>query len=177
MRMLLSLHNNLVSRIDCSGGDHALATFARFVFAAVLLRFFWASAATKLDGPFSPSVGAYAQILPRKFEAVGYDPSALSTLDALIVVAGTYSEFILPFLIVAGFLTRLASLGMIGFVIVMSVVDIVGHGADSATIGTLFDRHSGSLIMDQRLLWAALLLFLFIKGAGPYSVDRVFGVK
>ena len=177
MRTLLSFHNDLFSRVDCRGGDHALATFARFVFAAVLLRFFWASAATKLDGPFSPTIGAYAQIFPRKFEAVGYDPSMLSILDALIVLAGAYSEFALPFLIVVGLLTRLSSLAMIGFVVVMSVVDVVGHGADAETVGALFDRHSGALIADQRLLWATLLLILVFKGAGPYSLDRGFGLK
>ena len=54
-------------------GDWLLPTLARLIFAAVLLGYFWASALTKFDGPFTPSVGAFAQIYPRAFEAAGYD--------------------------------------------------------------------------------------------------------
>ncbi len=178
MNSLISLHNTIVGRVFGSGNsDWLITTIARFVFAAVLLRFFWTSAVTKLDGIFSPSVGAYAQIFPKKFESVGYDPSQMSFLDTLIVIAGTYGEFILPFLVVVGLLTRLSSLGMIGFIFVMSIVDITGHNADASTIGMWFDRHSGSLILDQRLFWVMLLVTLILKGGGPISVDRLLRIK
>ena len=178
MTWLVSLHNSIISRTLGSGNsDWLVTTIARFVFAAVLLRFFWSSALTKFDGIFTPSIGAYAQIFPKKFESVGYDPSQMSGLDTLIVIAGTYGEFILPLLVVVGLLTRLASLGMIGFVIVMSIVDITGHNVDAMTIGTWFDRDSGSLILDQRLLWAMLLLTLVFKGAGPVSLDRLLRIR
>jgi len=58
--------------------DWLLPTAARLVFAGVLFSYFWTSAATKLDGLFSPSLGAYAQIFPKAFEAVGYDIGQMS---------------------------------------------------------------------------------------------------
>ena len=56
------------------------------------------------------------------------------------MAAGIYAGFILPVLIVAGSMTRLAALGMIGFIVVQSYVDVVFHHVDAATIGALFDR-------------------------------------
>jgi putative oxidoreductase len=126
-------------------------------------------------GIFSPSVGAYAQIFPRAMETVGYDSSQLSLFHTLVVLAGTWAEFILPFLIVIGFLTHLAALGMIGFVILQSLTDLYGHGAidEAATVGAWFDKIPDATIMDQRALWVFLLFVLVIKGAGPLSVDRL----
>jgi putative oxidoreductase len=96
-----------------------LPTLARLVFAAVLLFYFWASASTKLgDGLFSPSSGAYIQIFPRVFEAAGYDAGKLALWQHLVVIAGTAAEFILPLLLVLGLFTRLAALGMAGFIVV-----------------------------------------------------------
>ena len=76
-----------------------------------------------------------------------------------------------------GLFTRLAALGMTGFVAVMSLVDITGHGVDVATIGVWFDEASGSLMLDQRLFWVVILLTLVLKGAGPISADRLLGLK
>jgi putative oxidoreductase len=73
-------------------------------------------------------------------------------------------------------LTRLASLGMICFVAVMTYVDITGHGAEPETIGAPFDRLADAAIWDQRLLWCFLLLVLVVKGGGYLSLDRLFGI-
>jgi len=62
---------------------------------------------------------------------------------------------------------------MIGFVLVQSLTDIIGHAASPDTIGAWFDRGSDALILDQRTLWIFVLLTLVLKGAGPLSVDRV----
>ncbi len=147
----------------------ALPTAARLVFAGVLAGYFWSSALTKLDGPFSPTIGAYAQIFPKAFEAVGYDPSQMSLMQGLVVLAGAWAEVLLPLLIVLGLATRLAALGMAGFVVVQSLTDIFGHGADS---GAWFDRASDALIFDQRGLWMLLFAVLIVKGAGPLSADQ-----
>ncbi|MDV7145367.1 DoxX family protein [Tropicimonas sp. TH_r6] len=176
----ISIHNAIFSRIDGALSGWALPTLARFAFAAVLLMYFWGSAMTKLGdgifGLFSPSTGAYAQIFPIKAEAVLYDSSQFSIFEKLVILAGTWAEFILPFLIVIGLLTRLAALGMIGFVVVQSLTDIHGHHADAATIGAWFDRASDSLIMDQRAFWVFVLITLVLRGAGPLSVDRLLGI-
>lgn len=160
--------------------DWLLPTLARFLFAAVLMVYFLNSGLTKLGegiaGIWTPSVGAYAQIFPRTLEAVGYDTDAMSLFHKIVVLAGTWAEFILPVLIVLGLLTRLAALGMVGFIVVQSLTDIYGHNATDA-LGSWFDRFPDAVIMDQRGLWVFLLLVLVIKGAGPLSFDRALKPK
>lgn len=159
-------------------GDQALPLLARLVFAGVLLQYYWASGLTKLgDGFFGfllPSSGAYVQIFPKAMEATGYDVSQLSVFHWAVVVAGTWAEFILPLLIVVGLLTRLAALGMIGFIIVQSLTDLFGHGgiAHEGTLGAWFDRMPDALILDQRAFWVLCLLILVFKGAGAIGLDR-----
>ncbi|MDE3238144.1 MAG: DoxX family membrane protein [Paracoccaceae bacterium] len=145
---------------------------ARFVFASVLLRFFLNSFLTKISG-FGLSIGAYAQILPKQIEAVGYDPSQLSLPLHLVVIAGTLAEPLLPLLIVLGLATRPAALGMMGFLVVMSLTDIYGHGVDAATIGHLFDGDPYGKILDQRLMWAAVLMIPAWLGGGLVSLDAL----
>ncbi|MRU16434.1 DoxX family protein [Roseovarius sp. A21] len=177
MPLFLSLYHTAARKL--TRAEWLLPTVARFLFAALFLVYFWVSALTKLgDGLFgivSPSLGAYAQIFPRAMEAVGYDSSQLSLFHTLVVLAGTWAEFLLPFLIVIGFLTRLSAFGMIGFVIVQTLTDLYGHGVinEASTLGAWFDKMPDAVIMDQRALWIFLLLVLVIKGAGPLSLDRV----
>jgi putative oxidoreductase len=154
-------------------GDWLLPTLARFTFAAVLFPYFWTSALTKFDGILTPSVGAYAQTYPRALEATGFDPSGLGVIPHLVVLLGGWAEVVLPVLIVLGVMSRLAALGMIGFVVEQSLTDIFGHQADAATIGGWFDRASDAVILDQRALWVMVLLVIVFKGAGPLSVDHV----
>jgi len=178
MKAILNLHNSILGALTGKLEPWLLPTLARFTFAATLLMYFWQSASLKLgDGLFGLSFGAYGQIFPTAFEAAGYDPGGLSLFHKIVAYAGTYAEFILPALLLIGLFTRLAALGMIGFVIVQSYVDIYGHMADETAIGGWFDRISDSQIMDQRLFWIAILTLLFTRGGGPLSVDRLIGVK
>ena len=161
-------------------GDDLLPLLTRFVFAATLLVYYWNSGLTKLGdgilGFLSPSSGAYVQIFPRAMEAAGYDTGQLSIFHTLVVLGGTWAEFVLPLLIVVGLLTRLSALGMIGFVVLQSLTDLFGHGgiAHEGTLGAWFDRMSDALILDQRSWWMLGLLVLVFKGAGWLSLDRLF---
>ena len=171
MTRLIQTIDRLFAALTRSG-DWLLPSLARLAFAAVLLFYFWGSALTKFDGPFTPALGAYAQIYPRAIEAVGYDAAQLGLIPHLVVLLGGWAEFALPLLITLGLITRLAALGMIGFVVMQSLTDIFGHLVDAATIGAWFDHASDAVILDQRALWLVLLAILVTKGAGPVSLDR-----
>jgi putative oxidoreductase len=177
MTFLVSLYDavfGLIERI----GDWAMPLIARFVIAATLLFYYWNSGLTKLGdgvfGIFRPSVGAYMQIFPKQLESVGYDTAQLTNFHWLVVVCGTWAEFLLPALIVLGLLTRLAALGMIAFVVMQSLTDVFGHGiTDTKTLGAWFDRFPDSIIMDQRLFWVFVLIYLVVRGAGAVSLDTL----
>lgn len=175
---MLGLYNRVFAAIEKGTEGWLVGLAARAVFASVLLVFFINSVLTKLGpGPLgflSPSVSAYAQILPGMMNAVGFDTSKIAFVPyGLVVLLGTWAEFILPVLIVLGLFTRAASLALIGFVVVMSWVDVTGHGVDAKTIGMPFDGLPGGVIADQRLLWVFLLLVLVFKGAGAISLDAL----
>lgn len=178
LAMLARLYADVARRIERALEGWFLGLAARLTFAAVLLGYYWTSALTKIgEGPlgvFDLSAGAYIQIVPWAMEAASYDDSAIGFLPwGAVVAAGTYAEFLLPVLVVLGLATRLAALGMIGFILVQSWVDVRFHGADAATLGALFDRLPSSVILDQRLLWVFLLSVLVAKGAGALSVDHL----
>lgn len=162
-----------VARGLSAAAPDLLPLLARLVFAGVLAGYFWASALTKFDGPFTPSVGAIAQIFPRAFEAVGANTDALGLWHWAVALAGGYAELILPALLILGLFARLAALGMIGFVIVQSLTDIFGHGVDAAIVGVWFDRAPDALILDQRGFWLLLLSVPLLLGPGWLALDRV----
>jgi len=179
MTALITLHNRLFGALETHVAPVLIPTLARFLFVAILFGYYWNSGLTKLgDGFFgflSPGFGAYGQILPRIFENAGYDLSQIGLVPRLVVLAGTWAEFILPVLLLIGLFSRLAALGMIGFVVVQSYVDIVGHNLDAGTIGAWFDRFPDALILDQRAFWIFLLSIIVLKGAGPISADALLG--
>lgn len=177
---LIGLYRRGVGALTAALDPWLLGLLARLTFAAVLFGYYWASALTKVGdgffGFFTIAPGAYFQMIPPVVEAAGYDPSQVAFFPwQIIVFVGTYSEFLFPILIIAGLFTRIAALGMIGFTLVQSYVDINFHGADAATVGALFDRTATSLILDQRAFWMFIFIYLAIKGPGLLSLDALFG--
>ncbi len=173
---ILSKIANTIKKIERTpfrGGDALLGLGTRLVFASILLKFFWSSALTKVDG-FGISLNAYAQIFPKKMEALGYDPTLLAVPYHLIAALGTIAEFLLPLMVFIGLFTRLSAVAMIGFIAVMTLTDIYGHGLGAETIGAVFDRFPDAIIADQRLMWVWMLLVLIVTGGGHLSVDRLF---
>lgn len=178
VRQLIRLHDAVFGFIERLTDGWFLGLLARFVFFAVLYFYFLNSFGTKIGGGFlgffSIQPGAYYQIALPAVEAAGGDVNAIPFFPSgLIVVLGTYAEFLLPLMIVLGLFTRIAAVGMIGFVAVQTLVDITIHQTDTATVGALFDRFSDSLIADQRTLWLFPLAYLAIKGAGAVSLDKL----
>lgn len=177
---LAALHATIFSAIERALDGWFFGLFARFAFASVLWIYYLNSARTKVGdgllGFFSVADNAYYQILPPVIEAAGFDASNIAFFPWRIVVyLGTYAEFALPLLIVFGLFTRLAALGMIGFIAVQTYVDIVFHGIGAEAVGAMFDRFPDAVILDQRLLWLVPLVYLVVKGAGLVSLDHVLG--
>jgi putative oxidoreductase len=168
MSNLITLYQDLIDRLNRL--DWLVPTLARLTFLAVLFFYFWNSAMLKIDGSiFSPSAGAFGQIFPKAAEAVVWDVSQMSVFQRLVIFAGTVAEFVLPILILLGLLTRLAAIGMIGFIAVQTIVDVTGHGV---VLGSLFD--SAQALIDQRMMWVFLFVVMVLKGAGPVSLDALF---
>ncbi len=176
---MIQIYSRFADAVTDVAGPH-LPLLARLIFAGTLLVYYLKSGMTKLGdgvlGLFRPSDGAYIQIFPKAMEAAGYDSSQLGVFHWVVALAGTWAEFILPVLIVLGLFTRLAALGMIGFVAVQSIVDITGHGLGGKDIGTWFDGNPSALIVDQRAFWVFVLLVLVVKGAGMLSLDRALKI-
>jgi len=174
---IANLHNSIFGGLQAVFQDWFLGLFARLVFAGVLFFYYFNSAMTKIgESILTITDGAYVQMFPKVMEAVSYDITQIALFPyKLLAYAGTYAEIILPILIIIGLFTRLAALGMIGFILVQSYVDITGHGADEQTIGAWFDGASNSAIVDQRAFWVFLLVYLVIRGAGSVSLDALFG--
>ena len=182
INLLTSLYRGVFGTIERLTINWLPGLAARTVFAGVLLMYFLGSAMTKVgDGLFGVLVvqdNAYFQILPSVVEHYGYDASQVPFLPwGLVVYLGTYSEILLPIMLVLGLFTRVAALGMIGFVLVQSYVDIAFHGVDDKTVGKWFDSLSDAAIMDQRALWVFLLLYLVVYGAGRISLDHVLASR
>ncbi len=168
MKTLIASHNALFAPLD----RHAhmiVPTLARVVFILVLFFYFWNSAMSKFDGSiFSPTAGAFGQMFPKAAEAALYDVTQLNIFQRIVILFGTLAEIVLPVLLVVGLLTRLAAIGMIGFILVQTLVDVTGHGVP---LGSYLVSAQG--LIDQRTMWVFLFLVLIIKGAGPLSLDRL----
>lgn len=176
--MIVRLHDAVFGAIERALSGWFIGLFARFAVAAVLLVYYWNSALTKIGaGPFGflqVADAAYYQIVPHVVEAAGYDVSKVAFFPwTIMVYAGTYAEFILPILVVAGLFTRIGALGMLGFIAVQSIVDVVLHMVGPEATGAWFDRFSDSLILDQRLMWMVPLVYLVVRGAGAVSLDHL----
>jgi putative oxidoreductase len=173
------MHTAAFSALERSTENWLPGLVARLAFASVLSLYYWTSVQTKIGsglfGIFKISDIAYYQIVPSIVAAAGDDVSKMAFFPwTIIVTMGTYAELFLPILIVLGLFTRLASLGMIGFIIVQSFVDVVFFDIGKEATGAMFDRFPDAAIFDQRLLWIVPLIFLIIKGAGAISLDAVF---
>lgn len=172
MNALVSRYTTALHTLDRTS-EFAVPTLARLTFIAVLLVYYWNSATLKIDGSiFSASAGAFGQIFPKAAEAVLWDVSQMNIFQRLVIFFGTVAEFVLPALILFGFLTRLAAIGMIGFIWVQTIVDITGHGV---SLGSLFDNTL--TLVDQRVMWTFLMLVIVFKGAGALSIDALFRKK
>lgn len=127
--------------------SHGLLALAARVAVAAI---FFLSGRTKVDGFLTVNDTAYT--LFREDYKVPLLPPELAAHLA------TYAEHLFPVLLVLGLFTRLSALALLGMTVVIQV--FVYPGA-----------------WPTHLSWAALMLYLAGRGAGPVSLDRVIGIK
>ena len=111
---------------------------------------FWLSGRTKVDGFITVNETAFD--LFRDEYKVPLVPPDIAAYMA------TYAETFFPILLVLGLFTRLSALSLL---IMTAVIEIFVY----------------PLAWPTHLTWAALMLYLLGRGAGKWSLDRVFGLR
>ena len=111
---------------------------------------FFLSGRTKVDGLLTVNDNAYT--LFREDYKVPLLPPEVAAHMA------TYAEHLCPILLVLGLFTRLSALALLGMTAVIQIF----------VYPSAWPTH---------LSWAALMLYLIGRGAGPVSLDRALGLK
>jgi putative oxidoreductase len=127
--------------------SHGLLALAARVAVGAI---FFLSGRTKVDGFLTVNDSAYT--LFREDYKVPLLPPEFAAHMA------TYAEHLFPVLLMLGLLTRLSALALLGMTAVIQIF----------VYPDAWPTH---------LSWAALMLYLIGRGAGPVSLDRAFGLK
>ncbi len=127
--------------------SHGLLALAARVAVGAI---FFLSGRTKVDGFLTVNDSAYTLFL-EEYKVPLLPPEFAAHM-------ATYAEHLLPVLLVLGLFTRLSALALLGMTVVIQIF----------VYPDAWPTH---------LSWAALMLYLIGRGAGPVSVDRAFGVK
>ena len=127
--------------------SHGLLALAARVAVGAI---FLLSGRTKVDGFLTVNDTAYT--LFREDYKVPLLPPEFAAHMA------TYAEHLFPILLVLGLFTRLSAFALLGMTAVIQI--FVYPGA-----------------WPTHLSWAALMLYLIGRGAGPVSLDRAIGLK
>jgi putative oxidoreductase len=158
---LKRLHDAVFGIVERLTDGWFFGLLCRLVFAATLYTYYLNSAKTKVGdgilGFFRISTGAYYQIVPDAV-ATANSPAALGLSYKLMVIAGTYAEFILPILVILGL-----------FLFVQTYVDVTAH---DVPLGSFFNGKPTELL-DTRVFWALPLVYVAIRGPGRISIDRL----
>lgn len=111
---------------------------------------FFLSGRTKVEGVLTISNGAYA-LFRDEYKLPLLPPEAAAHM-------ATYAEHFFPVLLMLGLFTRFSAFALL---VMTAIIEIFVYPDAWPT----------------HLSWAALLLYLIGRGAGPVSLDRAFGVK
>lgn len=144
-----------VHRLFSGIPESLIALLGRFSIAAV----FWKSGQTKVEGFAVDFVGGTFELgMPRLSESAVYlfrEEYRLPLLPPeLAAVLAAIGEHVLPLLLLIGLATRLSAFGLL---VMTAVIQILVYPGAYATHG----------------VWAAVLLWLMVRGPGVASVDHV----
>lgn len=125
--------------------------FTRIALAGI----FWRSARTKVeDGSFlTIKDTTFFQFSDAPFNQV---PILNGELGAYVT---TYTEHLLPILLLLGLATRIGALGVLGMTLVIQTFVF-------PEIAVWWQTH---------ILWVAMALILIVRGGGIFSLDRLIG--
>jgi putative oxidoreductase len=127
--------------------SHGLLALAARVAVGAI---FFLSGRTKVEGLLSVTDSAY-MLFREEYKVPLLPPEFAAHMAA-------YAEHLFPILLVLGLFTRLSALALLGMTAVIQIF----------VYPDAWPTH---------LSWAALMLYLVGRGAGPVSLDRAFGVK
>tara|TARA_R110000868_G_scaffold1505_3_gene11806 strand:- start:312 stop:770 length:459 start_codon:yes stop_codon:yes gene_type:complete len=125
--------------------------FTRIALAGI----FWRSARTKVeDGSFlTIKDTTFFQFSDAPFNQV---PILNGDLGAYVT---TYTEHLLPILLLLGLATRIGALGVLGMTLVIQT----------------FVFPEMAVWWQTHILWIAMALILIVRGGGIFSLDRLIG--
>lgn len=126
---------------------HGLLALAARLAVAAI---FFLSGRTKVEGFLTVTDGAYT-LFRDEYKVPLLAPELAAHL-------ATYAEHLFPALLVLGFFTRLSAAALLGMTAVIQIF----------VYPDAWPTH---------LSWAALMLYLIGRGAGPASLDRLAGLK
>jgi putative oxidoreductase len=133
----------------------ALSCVVNHTVLSVVVRFgiaavFFLSGRTKVEGVLTLTEGTYT-LFRDEYRVPVLPPEIAAHLAA-------YAEHLFPVLLVLGLFTRLSALALLGMTAVIQIF----------VYPDAWPTH---------LTWAALLLYLIGRGAGPVSLDRLLGIR
>jgi putative oxidoreductase len=138
--------NRLAGRLERAIPLDAVLLVARVAIAAL----FFLSGRTKVSGLLTVTDSAVT-LFRDEYRLPLVDPSLAAHVAA-------YAEHLLPLLLVVGFATRAAALGLLAMTLVIEVF----------VYPDAWPTH---------LSWAAPLLLIVARGAGAWSLDRLLGLR
>jgi len=127
--------------------SHGLLALAARVAVGAI---FFLSGRTKVEGLLSVTDSAYT-LFREEYKVPLLPPEFAAHMAA-------YAEHLFPILLVLGLFTRLSALALLGMTAVIQIF----------VYPDAWPTH---------LSWAALMLYLIGRGAGPVSLDRAMGIR
>ena len=142
---VLTRYDAITMRLSGALPESLVLAFVRVVLAGV----FWRSGRTKV------TEGSWFQLSDTTYELFRTEYAAVPLPPELAAVMATTAEHLLPALLVAGLLTRVSALGLVGMTMVIQLF---------VYPDAWWPEHS---------LWAAMALILIVRGGGQFSLDAV----
>tara|TARA_R110000824_G_scaffold137580_2_gene301739 strand:+ start:576 stop:1034 length:459 start_codon:yes stop_codon:yes gene_type:complete len=146
-----AIPKKLIRAVSGAVPEGVALLFTRIALAGI----FWRSARTKVeDGSFlTIKDTTFFQFSDAPFNQV---PILNGDLGAYVT---TYTEHLLPILLLLGLATRIGALGALGMTLVIQT----------------FVFPEMAVWWQTHILWVAMALILIVRGGGIFSLDRLIG--